>query len=195
MAKWFDPTRIDEYEQTDWSKVRDFHSVVTITLCELLDCGFVDWADKSWNWNSGNKYVDDETFDRICGKFEARYFYDEISLVPPGVWKQNVIRKFHEIMPKYKRLYDSFSEIDPLSTGGSYGKSRVIDSEFPETMLSGNSDYASRGSDREYEDVTTGDTVEKLMQFVRDYSDIDLMVVMEFEPLFSGLYAVSTNGF
>ena len=61
------------------------------------------------------------------------------------------------IMPKYKPLYKMAADgLDPLQASNEYGKSRDIFSEFPQTMLSGNSDYASTGNDRQYRDFKSG---------------------------------------
>ena len=47
-------------------------------------------------------------------------------------------------MPKYKLLYERVDEgLNPLQESRDREKSRDIFSDFPETMLSGNSDYAS----------------------------------------------------
>jgi len=90
-----------------------------------------------------------------------------------------------------------------------WGKSRDIGSEFPQTMLSGNSDYASTGRDVEYENLSddkrdddiniqyneykTGDFLEKYLLFQEKYKDVDLMIIEEMDTVFSHLASVSID--
>ena len=120
----------------------------------------------------------------------------DIGVIPPGLWKREFLRKMNEIMPKYKPLYKALDDgANILQTGDQYGKSRDIFSEFPATMLGDNQDYASNGRDREYENVAQGDWVDKAMQIAERYTDIDVMILKEIEPLFSCLLTVSMNGY
>ena len=145
-----------------------------------------------WVWD----YYDIDQYKRLCDKLNARYMFDEISLMPPLVWKQQLIRKLNEVMPKYKQLYKLLANgASPIQESARYGKSRQIYSEFPETLLNGNSDYVSNGSDREYEDIVDGSWIDKVLQLSRDYQDIDALVLDELEPLFSSLYTVAVNGY
>lgn len=180
---------------------RDYHAKVSVQLCELIDGNWLEWytvsgsgdciPNSSWAWD----YYDIEQYKRVCDKFNARYWFDEISLMPPLVWKEQLIRKFNELMPKYKPLYKMLdSGYDPMQVSGKYGKSRLIYSEFPETLLNGNSDYVSNGSDREYEDIETGDWIDKALKLAREYSDVDVLLLDELECMFTQLYSVSLNG-
>ena len=109
--------------------------------------------------------------------------------------EEQLIRKINELMPKYKPLYKMIDDgIDPLQVGNEYGKSRNIFSEFPETLLNGNSDYVSTGTDREYEVIKQGNLVEQLEDYAKRYYDIDVMILNELEIMFTSLYSVSTNG-
>lgn len=184
------------------SNIHEYHPVVTIQLVELLDDGWVHWytigedgsiiPDLAWVWD----YFDLAQYKRVCDKFNARFMWDEIGMLPPLRWKQQVIRIFNEVMPKYKPLYDQLENgADILAAGGEYGKSRNIFSQFPETLLNGNSDYVSNGTDREYEIVKQGDWIEKAADIADKYNDIDIMVLNELEPMFSALYSVNANGF
>lgn len=169
----------------------DFHSVVTIQLCELIECGWFDPTADDWKWDAYN----DAQYERVCEKFVNRYYFAEISLVPPGVWKREYLRKFNELMPKYKLLYQRLdSGLNPLQSESEYMKRRDIFSEFPQTMLSGNSDYASTGTDTEYDRVKEGNAVDALERFKDAYNDIDVMLLDELNCLFSQLYIVSANG-
>jgi hypothetical protein len=186
---------LEEYEPGEYP--RDYHSVVTIQLCELIEGGWVKWLNEDgtpnpdWAWD----FYDEEQYSRLCKKFDERFFWDEISMLPPLRWKQQLIRKLNEIMPKYKLLYKALAAgVDPLQETNKYGKSRNIFSEFPETLLNGNSDYVSNGTDREYEDIEQGDWIAKSLQIAKEYNDVDVLILDELESMFSGLYTVSMNG-
>jgi hypothetical protein len=185
-----DCSQVTNLTPLEWP--RDFHSVVTIQLGELIEAGWLDWEDPSWTWD----YYDQEQYKRVCSMIEVRYFYREIGILPPGRWKQQFMRKMNEIMPKYKRLYTMEAQgLDLLQTANTYGKSRNIHSEFPETMLSGNSDYASFGDDREFENVTEGDVLDKWEQLQTRYKTVDVMILEELDELFTCLLTVDMNAF
>lgn len=174
----------------DW-KDSEYYSVATITLGELRDAGVVDWDSDEWHWDA----YDEEQYTRVCKKIDDRFWFRDIALVPVAMWRREFMRKINEIMPKYKMLYARVAEgLDIVGVGGDYGKERRIYSEFPETLLSGNSDYASRGDDYEFEHVETGDVVDAIDRFYRRYRDIDVMILDDLEPMFSCLLAVNVNG-
>lgn len=189
----FEP--IPQYEHK-YEPQPDFHAVDTISLGELIDCGFVDWEDDSWKWDA----FDDVQYARVCKKFNNRFFWREISTLPPKRWKMELLSKFNRIMPKYRILYAIINDDDLyrkdliMQKGSKYGKSRDIKSSFPQMQLSGNSDYASSGTDNEYEHIEDGDFIEKYLQFMKDYNDIDELLLNEFETFFSPFLAVSING-
>lgn len=55
-------------------------------------------------------------------------------------------------------------------------------------MLSGNSDYASTGNDRESDVMREGSATDKAVQFARDWQDVDAMILDELEhTLFTSL--------
>ena len=115
----------------------------------------------------------DETYRPILnGKIIDRYWNQEIGMETIEMFRFNMRRKMNEIMPLYNKLYLSERLIfDPFVTmnmktvaGGTtgqiaqsagnstsntdtVGKSRAVNSETPQTQLSGNSDYASNASD------------------------------------------------
>ena len=85
-------------------------------------------------------------------------------------------------MPKYKLLYARVEQgVNPFQDSRDREKSRDIFSDFPETMLSGNSDYASTGNDRESDTMHEGSAVDKAAQFAREYVDVDAMILDELE--------------
>lgn len=177
---------VPEIEQHD-----EWHSVNTIQLGELYKSGFYNPEDDSWKWDS----YSDEQYTRVCKKFLNRYFFYEIGIIPPLNWKMEYLRKMNEIMPKYKLLYEVIDsgEIKILSDSNEYGKSRDMHSDFPQTQLAGNEDYASYGHDREYEKIVNGNVLDKIEKF-NAYEDVDVKILNDLEYLFSSLLVVSVNG-
>lgn len=182
----FTPEQFDGFE--------DFHSVVTIQLCELAEAGFFDLSREDWDFNP--KYSE-EQHATLCKKITDHYWYREIALVPPGIWKREFLRKMNEIMPKYMSLYELRESPYNIGAESEYYKSRNIFSDFPQTSLAGdNQDYASTGNDVEYERIKQLSPIE-LYKRVKDYKyiDVDAMIIEEIEPLFSCLFTVNVNGF
>lgn len=173
---------------------RDYHAIVTVQLCELAEGGFFDLTREDWDF--GPKYSA-EQHANLCKKITDHYWYREIALVPPGIWKREFLRKLNEIMPKYMALYQLLDEGYNLGSESEYYKSRNIFSDFPQTSLQGNSqDYASTGNDVEYERIKQLSPID-LYNKIKDYKyqDIDLMIINEIEPLFSCLLTVNINGY
>lgn len=183
---------IDPIEREFESEERDFHAVVTIQLGELIEWGWIKWTDPTWKWD----YYNIEQYHRVCKKIEDRFWAREIGILPPGQWKREYIRKMNEIMPKYKLLYREIDNgINFLQESDEYHKERNVFSEFPQTRLADNQDYASNGNDLEYEHVREGSPVDKIDYFANKYNDIDVLILNELEVLFSALVSVSLNGY
>ena len=86
-------------------------------------------------------------------------------------------------------------EYNPLQNGGSYKRERRIDSEYPETLLSQNQDYASDGYDFEETEIKLGNLVEDVTKYALEFKTIDDMILSELENnLFSCLYTTNVNG-
>lgn len=179
---------IPPYDMSD--APRDFHAVVTVTLGELITDKWVDWTDPSWHWDSYN----DEQYTRVCEKFNNHFWDREIGVLPPGSWKREVLRKFNEIMPKYKLVYQALENgVDILQDSDTYGKNRNVFSDFPATQIAPqNQDYASNATDNQFETIVQGNFLEK-MEKIKDYDDIDLMIINDMDSLFSCFYSVSLN--
>lgn len=168
----------------------EWHALFSIQLGELIEGGFVDWTDETWKW----KAYSEEQYERVCQKFNDRYYYREIGMIPPGKWKQQVVRKFNEIMPKYIPLYEYIDAGgDIMANGSEYGKSRDIYSDFPQTQLAGNQDYARSGNDRQFETIRTGDYIETATKIMNEYNDIDVMILEEMEVMFCSLMSANIN--
>lgn len=169
----------------------DFHSVYSIQLCELIESGWIDFMSDDWDFD----YYDLEQRNRLWMKFEKRFYFREIGITPPGIWRWELLRKLNEIMPKYKPAYEALDNgQNILQHYGEYGKSRNIYSEFPQTMLGDNEDYASNGTDREHEEIYLGDWMEQIAK-LRNYDDIDVCILKELETMFSCMFTVNINGY
>lgn len=181
---------IDEMEP--YNQEPDYHAVVSVQLCELVSDGFCDRQLTGWEW----PYYSVEQDTRLREKLTAHYWYREISIVPPGIWMHEFIRRMREIMPKYIPLYKLMDESPELYGGDSeWYKGRDVYSDFPQTQLSGeNQDYASSGNDREFQRIKQGDVIDTAKRLT-DYNDVDLMIVNDMSPLFSCLFTVNINSF
>lgn len=178
-------------EHPDYDDVieSEFHDVVTFALGELYKDGWFDLTDPSWRFP---KYSD-EQHERLCGKILDHYYMRNIGVLPLAAWKREFLRKLNEIMPKYIILYKKVDERpDSFNATDEYYKSRNVFSDFPQTQLSGNEDYASNGTDHQYERIHDG-TILDLSERLKMYDDIDLQIVDELEPLFSCLLTVNIN--
>lgn len=176
----------------DSSGYHDFHAVVTIKLCELAEAGFFDLTRSDWDF--GPKYSA-EQHAQLCKKITDHYWYREIALVPPGIWKREFLRKLNEIMPKYMDWYKALDDGVLVGTESEYYKSRNIFSDFPQTALQGNNqDYASTGNDVEYERIKQLDPLE-MANRLKLYDDVDLAIINELESMFSCLLSINMNGY
>ena len=171
----------------------DFHSVTTIQICELAEEGWFDLTDPSWDF--GPKYSA-EQHATLCERITQHFWWREICVVPPGIWKQKFLARMNEIMPKFMQLYamlDPESEYyQPMGQESEYYKARNIFSDFPSTRLAGNEDYASSGNDTEYQRIKQMDVLE-LAERVRTYQDVNALICVSISDLFSQLHSVSIN--
>lgn len=168
----------------------EWHDVMSVTLGELVQDGWVDWTSKTFDWSS--YAYDGVTYERLCKGIEERYWYREIGLIPPKRWQKKLMYKLrYELCPKYNRLYEAAKDgINVLQDADRYGKRRKIRSDYPETLASGNADYLTTGDDEQYEDVTDGDAVEKMSAYMQSWRDLDASFIEELEPLFASIYTV-----
>lgn len=173
---------------------RDFHAVISVTLGELVDGGWLDWEDESWQWD----YYDDEQRQRLQRMIEARYWSREISEIPPALWRIHFLERLNESMRIASVLYKIREKIDenPILSEDVYHKSRDIYSDFPATLLNGSSaDYASTGTDREYETIRDLSGYDAMRMIKDDFIDPDLFILDRLEIMFSKLVSVNINGF
>lgn len=170
-----------------------FKAVLTITLGELIESGLFDWANSNLDWSEA-AYSEDQ-YTRVCEYFNERFYWREISMEPYKKWAMYLKRKLvYELMPKYRPLYARVDEgVNPLSSENEYYKSRKINSEYPETMLSGNSDYLSNGTDEENQRIKEGPFVDAMADYAEHAKSVDEMLLDELEIMFVSMYTVSMN--
>lgn len=174
--------------------IPDFHAVQTIQLGDLIESGVFTWERVGWKAAA----YSDVQYTRLCELFEGRFWLREISITPVGQWIRRLgLELKYNIMPKYKPLYAQLEsgEYDPLQSGGEYRKERKIESDFPETLLSENQDYASKGYDFAGESVGRGNLADDYANYIEKFSSIDDMILNELErKFFSCLYSANVNG-
>lgn len=161
----------------------DWHAEQTITLGELMEGGFKPFDDG--NWASADWYDDDQR-KRIESKFVRHYKYYEIGVVPPLVWRDNIVAHTMLIAPKYKVFYKAIADGANIGySSDEYYKHRNVFSDFPATQLNpAKQDYATNANDDEYERITYNDFMEKL-KTVTAFNDIDYMWLREYETFFN----------
>lgn len=174
--------------------IPDFHAKQTIQLGDLIEDDIFTWERVNWKDAAYN----DAQYNRLCELFEAKFWLRELSFTPIGLWMKRLkLELTYNIIPKYKPLYAQLEsgEYDPLQTGGEYRKERKIESDFPETLLSQNQDYASKGYDFAGESVGRGNMVDDYLNYVQNFSSIDDMILQEIErKFFCSLYTTNVNG-
>lgn len=163
----------DEYDRTYWS-------ALSITVGELMDA---DMLNEAW-WLTADMYSEEQG-KRLWQKFVGRYQFREIGILPPKRWMLRTIAKLNEIMPKYKQLYKALDDgASVLTAGDEYHKSRDVFSTFPQTALGGSDqDYASSGTDREYETVRDYGLLD-VAERMPTYNDVDVLILEELDVLF-----------
>lgn len=179
-----------EYGHGGWEDLHIYKDPDSVEIGELVEVGWFDLSDKeTWHWPKFNDEQDNRLRDKIVNRFWNR----GLGILPPGLWKRQFIEKMNEIMPKYILMYQA-EDYDGSLPGNSseWYKSRNIFSDFPQTQLSGNSDYASTGNDTEYERIRRADVLE-IIERLKDYRDIDLLILEDLNEMFSCLASVSLN--
>lgn len=183
---------IDYYDQ--YTGHDRWYSVYTIQLGELIASGLFDWNKDILNWRDAA--IDDAQYERICKYFIERYYFREISIEPFYRWAKRLHTKLvHELMPKYKPLYERLQDgINPLADSDEYYKERDVTSAYPETLLSGNADYASDGRDVEHEKIVEGNAVDNAIKFALQYKAVDELFLDDLESMFVDMYTSHVNG-
>lgn len=182
-----------EYVDTYTGKP-EWHALYTVQLGSLIEDGIFSWDNEYLDWESAA--YDTEQYERVCAYFIERYRYNEISMLPVKQWMIELRKRLvYELMPKYKWLYARVAEgINPFQEGDEYHKRRQITSDYPETLLSANADYASDGQDLEYETLKESRIASMVTDFAEYYKDVDNLLLDELEIMFIQLYTANVNG-
>lgn len=172
-----------------------WNAIYTIQLGELIEHGIFDWSDPLLDWSDAA--YDEAQYNRVCDYFVERYRFQEISLEPFYEWATMLHSSIvFELMPKYRPIYEALADgIDILQTSDDFEKRRRIGSDYPETLLSGNSDYISDGTDEEYEHLTEGDPTDQLAKYAKTFTGVDQLMLDDLQGFFLSLYTISANAF
>ena len=168
--------------------------------------------------------------EKIINHFLTR----EIGQESINHFRMQLRRKMHEIMPYWNQHYEATAKkIDPLltinyktasdstatgtstgtghNTSNSSSKARAVSSQFPQTMLAGNGDYADNGQDNVSETDASADTNETqnstnsgnvessttgyqgnpavlIAEWRATFVNTDMDVIAALEPLFMGIF-------
>ena len=219
MTTKLDPIDVDG--MLAYTGYEQYKAVYTVTLAELIEIGLFDWSKDYLAWDTFA--YDSAQYERVCQYFIDRFYYREISMEPFKIWANFLTRKIkYELMPKYKILYAEAARNVSLQGAGNetrtktesessdnYYKSRDIQSEYPETLLSSNSDYISTGNDTEDEriierehsenesvqrDAPASVFIENTARYAEVFGQIDKQLCDELEVMFVSLYSANING-
>ena len=183
------PDIVEDFDDfiDDYTGCPEWHAVYTIELGQLVQSGVFDWSKEELAWEDAA--YDAEQYKRVCNYFIKRFYWREISLLPVLQWMNMLqYRLVYELMPKYRPMYERLAQgFAPLGVEDEYYA-------YPETMLSGNSDYISDGTDEEWERVKEGQTVERYNAYVLEFQALDKSLCDELEGLFTCMYTANTNG-
>ena len=134
--------------------IPDYHSVISIQLCELQNDGFFDLTRPDWDF--GPKFSP-EQHAQLCRKITEHYWYREIGIVPPGIWKHEFLRFMNEIMPKYMPWYKMVYE-----RAGQLGHSYDYITGAGTRNATGNSTESTHGNSTENSNKTISENSHEL---------------------------------
>lgn len=170
----------EEFGSTDRES---YHGAFTVSFMQLMDDE--DYAAYFMGKWAAFDACDEDQRERLLKKFHGRFDYREIGLLPVRRWTERLFAKLDEVMPKYKPLYQAIADgVTTLTAGDEWHKRRDAYSSFPQTRFaSDNQDYATSGTDLEYETVRDYGLLD-VGERIADYNDVDVMILNELETLF-----------
>lgn len=186
----FEP--LDPYEVKGYQD--EYHALISVQLDELVADGVFSWDRDPMKGSFDG--LGSAVARRMEEALVERYRWEEISITPPGRWMQQLAYTIsYELVPKYLPLFQAIEgkTFNPTQGNSEYFKERRIGSEFPETLLSGNSDYASDGEDREYERIYIPDSLEMAEAYYSKYKGIEKALLDELEGFFACMWSVNAN--
>lgn len=177
----------------DWETIEqpgdpEYHDALTIQLMQLVEDGIVTYDSFPMPG------LDEEIRQRLWEKFQLRFNWREIGILPIRRWLERLQARCREAAAAYKPLYDAAADgANVMREGDEWHKSRDVFSTFPQTALGGSDqDYASSGTDREYETIRDRGMLE-VMAVPEQIRDIDAMVLDTMEPLFMAIISTSIS--
>ena len=177
----------DRWEYDD----ADFHSVVTISLGELLHEGVIVWDEPEMMWD----YYDKEQFWRVTKAVEERYWDRELGILPVRAWMRRFVGRMNEMMDRLRPAYEKVKSANLMQVSDDFFKGRTVGSAFPATQLKPSTqDYASDAADAENERVIEGNYFQQT-ELLKEYTGLDQQLVDYLDPLFSSLFTVNSNAF
>lgn len=188
----FEPDKWTKADMLDYTGQHETHSVFGIKLVDLIESGVFKWDSPLLDWSSAAYSA--EQYERFCNYFIERFYFRDIGITPFRVWANYFHRMMvYELMPKYKPLYNQVEAgISPLGEN-EYHKRRTINSAYPETQLSGNSDYITDGIDEEHETIRIKNAGEDMRAYKDGFESVDKALADELEVLFVCMYTSYVN--
>lgn len=169
----------------------EFHSVVTISLGELLREGVITWEMPEMQW----RYYDNEQLSRVTQAIEDRYWDRELGILPVRAWMRRFVGRMNEMMDRLRPAYQKVKDANLMQLSDDFFKGRSVGSAFPATQLKPTTqDYASDASDSETERVIEGNYFQQT-QLLKEYIGLDQQLVDYIDVLFSSLVTVNSNAF
>lgn len=169
----------------------EFHSVVTISLGELLREGVITWEMPEMQW----RYFDNEQLSRVTQAIEDRYWDRELGILPVRAWMRRFVGRMNEKMDILRPAYERVKDANLMQLSDDFFKGRSVGSAFPATQLKPTTqDYASDASDSETERVIEGNYFQQA-QLLKEYVGLDQQLVDYIDVLFSSLFTVNSNAF
>ena len=169
----------------------DFHSVVSISLGELLREGVITWDMPEMKW----RYYDEKQFGRVTEAIENRYWDRELGVLPIRSWMRRFVGRMNEGMDRLRPAYEKLDGANLMQQADVFSKGRSVGSAFPATQLKPTTqDYASDANDSESESVTEGNFFQQ-SELLKEYIGLDQRLVDYLDPLFSSLFTVNSNAF
>ena len=169
----------------------EFHSVITISLGELLREGVITWEMPEMRW----RYFDTEQLSRVTQAIEDRYWDRELGILPVRAWMRRFVGRMNEKMDILYPAYQKVKDANLMQLSDDFFKGRSVGSAFPATQLKPTTqDYASDASDSETERIIEGNYFQQT-QLLKDYIGLDQQLVDYIDPIFSSLFTVNSNAF
>lgn len=166
----------------------EFRSYNGTPFGELIEMGF-DWGRDEWRIPN---YIPAELAytirQRVNALIEDTYYWREVGSLP-AKFKFFMKKNLSLACSQYGREYLIYAA-DLEKAGGTTSRGRTVNSQYPQTQLSGDNDYASSADDYENETINTTSDIQQAMAYKEMYDtfgDIDMKLVLSVEKCFRHL--------